>query len=42
MTPILVADGLFSRDAIAQSFRERSTDIDPAVAGFVGHKLDQY
>jgi len=42
MTPIIIADGSFERDPIAQRFRAASGGIDPAVAGFVVEKLDDF
>jgi hypothetical protein len=39
MTPVIVADGEFSGDAIAELFRREAAHIDPALAGFVYSKV---
>lgn len=41
-TPVLVADGLFDRRAIATRFASASTDISPTIARFVLGKLLEY
>jgi hypothetical protein len=35
MTPVIIADGAFDRNPVAERFRLESAEIDPAVAGFV-------
>jgi hypothetical protein len=35
MTPIIIADGAFSRDPVAERFRRASAHIDPEIASFV-------
>ncbi|MBN1697656.1 MAG: hypothetical protein JW881_09095 [Spirochaetales bacterium] len=42
MTPILVPDGLFSKDEIAERFKASSRNIDREVADFVYKKLTSY
>jgi len=42
MTPIIVADGAFSRDPVAERYRQASGKIDPAVARFVYEILGKY
>jgi len=42
MTPILVADGLFSKQEIARRFERESRQIDPKVARFVFKKIMEY
>jgi len=42
MTPIIIADGAFSRDTVAQRFRAACTDIDPAIASFVFDTITGY
>ena len=42
MTPIVVADGAFSRDPIVERFRAASTGIQPEIAQFVRETLQQY
>ena len=39
MTPIIVADGAFNRDPVAERFRQASVSIDPQIASFVLEKL---
>jgi len=38
-TPILVADGEFQSEQVAEAFQEASADVDPYVAAFVYEKL---
>lgn len=40
--PILLADGLFEKNKIANLFYENSREIDPVIADFVYHRLLQY
>ncbi len=42
MSPILVSDGLFDQSSVAQAFRERSVEMDSALAAFIYGKLLQY
>ncbi len=42
MTPIVVADGAFNRDPIAERFHAESSEIDRAVAAFVYDTLRKY
>ena len=42
MTPIIVADGAFNRDPVAERFRGASARIDPLVVSFVLEKLGLY
>ena len=35
MTPVIIADGKFSRDPVAEQFKKASGQIEPAVARFV-------
>jgi hypothetical protein len=42
MTPIIVADGVFSRDPIAERFRASSDGIEPDIARFVLEALMRY
>ncbi|MEW5725288.1 MAG: hypothetical protein AB1896_19395 [Thermodesulfobacteriota bacterium] len=42
MSPILVADGEFPRDEIAEAFERESARMDPEVAEFVRRKLREY
>jgi hypothetical protein len=35
MTPVILADGEFSHDAIAEKFRAQAAAVDPALARFV-------
>ena len=41
-TPILVPDGRFDYQVIAEKFRKESTDIDPEISKFVFEMLSQY
>lgn len=38
-SPILVADGVFAREAVAASFARASAGIDPHIAAFVREKI---
>jgi hypothetical protein len=42
MSPVLVADGVFGRDEIADEFAARSVEIDPEIRRLVSEKLEQY
>ncbi len=42
MTPIVVADGVFSRDPIIEKFHAASAGIQPEIAQFVQETLRQY
>ena len=42
MTPVLVADGVFEHDRIAERFRAHSRSIDPVIAGLVYDKVRGY
>jgi hypothetical protein len=42
MTPLIIADGSFSRDPVAERFRRESAGLDPAIAVFVYRKLKEY
>jgi hypothetical protein len=42
MTPIVVADGTFSRDPVAQRFQAASADLEPALARFIHETLLRY
>lgn len=41
-SPILLADGIFQNDKIAERFKRNSQEIDAAVASFVYNKLKAY
>ena len=41
-TPILVPDGMFPRDEVLASFKERSGDVDSDIVEFVVEKLGKY
>jgi hypothetical protein len=41
-SPILLADGIFEYDKIAESFKRNSTEIDEVVSSFVYNKLKNY
>jgi hypothetical protein len=41
-TPILVEDGIFEWERIAEDFRQRSAEIDQAIAAFVLNKMMRY
>jgi hypothetical protein len=42
MTPIIVADGVFSRDPVAERYRKASAEIDAGIARFVYETLRTY
>lgn len=42
MTPILVADGLFPKEAIAARFQSASVAIEPGLSEFVYKKILEY
>jgi hypothetical protein len=42
MTPLIIADGEFSRDPVAERFRKASGRIEPAVAQFVYKTVKKY
>lgn len=42
MTPVIIADGEFSRDPVAERFRKASGQIEPAVARFVYETVKKY
>ncbi|MGA2642153.1 MAG: hypothetical protein ABSG21_14770 [Spirochaetia bacterium] len=42
MTPIIIADGAFNRDPVAERFRRAGTGIDPAIASFVFDTIASY
>ncbi|MBN2531619.1 MAG: hypothetical protein JXB88_01940 [Spirochaetales bacterium] len=42
MTPILVADGIFEKEKIAEAFKKASKNIDPVISSFVYSKLIEY
>ncbi len=42
MTPIIVADGVFQRDSVAERFRRACGGIDPRIASLVLEKLETY
>ena len=42
MTPIIVADGAFDRDPVAERFRRSSLEIDPQIASFVLERLRSF
>ncbi len=42
MTPIIVADGAFSRDPIVERFRRASKGIEPSISGFVLETMKRY
>lgn len=42
MTPVIIADGAFSRDPVAERFRTACADIDPAIATFVFDTIREY
>ena len=41
-SPILLADGIFQKDKIAERFRRNSKEIDKVVSSFVYNKLKAY
>jgi hypothetical protein len=42
MTPVIIADGAFDRDPVAERFRQESGEIEPAIAGIVYETLRRY
>jgi len=42
MTPIIVADGAFDRDPVAERFRKASAGIDPQIASLVLERLKSF
>jgi hypothetical protein len=42
MSPILVSDGVFSKEAIGNKFKELSNGIDPKVVKLVYEKIKEY
>jgi hypothetical protein len=42
MTPVLVKDGLFNRDDIADRFLEESRDIERGISSFVYNRIKSY
>ena len=42
MTPLIIADGQFSRDPVAERFLRESGRIEPDVARFVYDKVKSY
>jgi len=42
MTPIVVSDGAFNRDPVAERFRSASTGIEASIAGFVYETVKRY
>ena len=42
MTPVVVADGEFSNDAVADAFRSEAAALDPALAQFVYAAVKAY
>jgi hypothetical protein len=42
MTPVIIADGAFNRDPVAERFRRESGKIDPAIASFVYATVKKY
>ncbi|MGO9409836.1 MAG: hypothetical protein ACLQCB_03700 [Spirochaetia bacterium] len=42
MTPVIIADGEFGRDAVAKLFKKESSKIDPALARFVYSAVKAY
>jgi hypothetical protein len=42
MTPVIIADGEFSRDPVAELFRKASGQIEPAVAQFVYETVKKF
>jgi hypothetical protein len=41
-TPVLVADGEFRSDAVAEAFRRKSASVEPGIAQFVYQALKSY
>jgi len=42
MTPVIIADGAFSRDAVAERFRQASIEIEDGIARMVYDTLKKY
>jgi hypothetical protein len=42
MTPLVIADGAFNRDPVAERFRAESSGIEPDIAVFVYDSLMRY
>ena len=42
MTPILVPDGTFSKDSIAEKFRQAAREIDRQIVDFVHRKILEF
>jgi hypothetical protein len=42
MTPVIIADGAFDKNPIAERFKTESVKIDPVVAGFVHETVMSY
>jgi hypothetical protein len=42
MTPVIIADGAFSRDPVAERFRQESASIDPGIARLVYDTVRSY
>ena len=42
MTPVLVSDGIFARDDIADRFLENAADIDRDIGSFVYNRIKSY
>jgi hypothetical protein len=42
MTPVIIADGAFNRDPVAERFRAACVDIDPAIGTFVFDTISGY
>jgi len=42
MTPVVIADGTFNRESVAELFREAGRQIDPALAQFVYETLQRF
>jgi hypothetical protein len=42
MTPIIIADGAFNRDPVAERFHKACANIDPAIASFVFETIQAY
>ena len=42
MTPIIIADGAFNRDPVAERFRAACANIEPAIAEFVAATISRY
>jgi hypothetical protein len=42
MTPVIIADGAFEKDPVAERFRTASAGIDPVIAAFVYETVRDY